>query len=87
MDIQYIRDINGNIAFAVVPIDIWEDMASQTIGSYASKPSIKYASQNNETKKAFDPDEFLGCISIKMSNKQVFDELNQLRGEWDRDFL
>jgi hypothetical protein len=79
MDVQYIKDINGNIAFAIVPIDIWEDITSQN-------PNWAFVNSQKETKKAFNPDEFFGCISIDMSEEQLFDELNQLRSEWDRDF-
>jgi hypothetical protein len=86
MEVQYIRDINGNIAFAVVPIDIWENLASQTMSSYASEPDVAYVKSQKEVKKEFNPDDFVGCISINMSNEQMFEELNQLRSEWDRDF-
>lgn len=81
MDIQYIKDIDGNIVFAVVPIDVWESLASQTVGSYVSEPAVKYA----KTEKSFDLMDFYGTISIDMPEEQLFDELNQLRGEWDRD--
>jgi hypothetical protein len=81
MEVQYIRDINGNIAFAVVPIDIWENLASQTMSSYASEPAVEYA----KIEKPFNMMDFYGTISIDMPNEQLFEELNQLRGEWDRD--
>jgi hypothetical protein len=85
MEVQYIRDESGKIVFAVVPIDIWEDLASQTTASYASELKVEYTLPKRGRKK-FNPDEFIGCISINMSNEQLFEELNQLRSEWDRDF-
>jgi hypothetical protein len=86
MEVQYIRDDSGRIAFAVVPIDIWEDMTSQTMGSCVSEPHVAYVKSQKEVKKEFNPDDFIGCISLNMSNEQMFEELNQLRSEWDRDF-
>ena len=81
MDIQYIRDIDGNIVFAVVPIDIWEDLASQKVNSYVSEPVVEYT----KTEKRFNLMDFYNCISIDKPDEQIFEELNELRGEWDRD--
>jgi hypothetical protein len=84
MEVQYIRDINGNIAFAVVPIDIWEDMASQTMGSYASEPDVAYVKSQKEVKKEFNPDDFLGVMSYPL--EFLDSEIHKMRGEWDRGF-
>ncbi len=73
--IQYIKDNNGKIAYAVVPIDIWENTVSQV---------NETAAQYSKTEKPFDLMDYYGMISIDMPNEQLFDELNQLRSEWDR---
>jgi hypothetical protein len=84
MDVQYIRDINGNIAFAVVPIDIWEDMTSQTMSSYVSELDVAYVKSQKEVKKEFNPDDFLGVMSYPLEFLDC--EIHKMRGEWDRGF-
>ena len=84
MDIQYIRDINGNILYAVVPISIWENLTSQTMASCVSEPIVEYVKSQKEVKKEFNPDDFLGVMSYPM--EFLDSEINKMRGEWDRDF-
>lgn len=75
MEIQYIKDDNGQIAFAVVPIAIWEDTVSQV-----NESVVKYS----KVEKPFNLMDYYGTITIEMADEQLFDELNQLRSEWDR---
>jgi hypothetical protein len=84
MEVQYIRDDSGKIAFAVVPIDIWEDMTSQTMASYASEPAVEYVKSQKEVKKEFNPDDFLGVMSYPL--EFLDSEIHKMRGEWDRGF-
>ena len=76
MDVQYIKNDIGQIAYAVVPIDVWESTLSQV-----SEPVTPYA----KSEKLFDLMDYFGIITIDMPDEQLFDELNQLRSEWDRD--
>jgi hypothetical protein len=76
MEIQYIKDDNGQIAFAVVPIAIWENTVSQV-----NESAVQYL----KSEKPFNLMDYYGAISIDMTDEQLFNELNQLRGEWDRD--
>ena len=77
MDVQYIKNDIGQIAYAVVPIDVWESTLSQ-----AHEPVVAYGKIEE---KPFDLMDYFGIITIDMPDEQLFDELNQLRSEWDRD--
>jgi hypothetical protein len=76
--VQYIKDNNGQIAYAIVPIDIWENTISQ-----AHEPVVKYG---NIEEKPFDVRDYFGIITIDMTDEELAHELNELRSEWDRDF-
>lgn len=77
MDVQYIKDDKGQVAYAVVPIELWESTLSQ-----ADEPVVMYGKTEE---KPFDLMDYFGTITIDMPDEQLFDELNQLRSEWDRD--
>ena len=57
MDVQYIKNDAGQVAYAVVPIDVWESTLSQAHASV-----VIYGSKK-EQKKPFNPDDFLGIMS------------------------
>lgn len=40
--------------------------------------------ERSELEKPFDVMDYFGIITLNMSDEQLFDELNQLRSEWDR---
>lgn len=80
MDVQYIKNDNGQIAYAVVPIDVWESTLSQ-----AHEPVIAYGKVKDKD-KPFDVRDYFGIINLNMTEEQIAHELNELRSEWDRDF-
>jgi uncharacterized protein (DUF433 family) len=59
-------------------LDVEENVLSEVHES-----SVMYGSKKE---KPFDMMDYYGTITIDMSDEQLFDELNQLRSEWDRDF-
>jgi hypothetical protein len=77
MDVQYIKDDKGQVAYAVVPIEVWESTLSQ-----ADEPVTAYRSKK-EHKKPFNPDDFLGIMSYPIEFLDA--EIKKMRGEWDRD--
>ena len=74
MEIQYIKDENGQIAFAVVPIAIWENTVSQV-----NESAVQYFKR--EDKKPFNPSEYLGIMSYPV--EFLDSELKNMREEWD----
>jgi uncharacterized protein (DUF433 family) len=50
--------------------------------SEAHESAVTYGSKKE---KKFDVMDYYGTITIDMPDEQLFDELNQLRSEWDRD--
>ena len=74
MEIQYIKDDNGQIAFAVVPIAIWENTVSQV-----NESAVKYSKK--EEKKPFNPSDYLGIMNYPITF--LDSELKNMREEWD----
>lgn len=76
MDVQYIKDDKGQVAYAIVPIDIWEGTLSQI-----NEPVVTYGSKR-EARKPFNPDDFLGIMSYPIEFLDA--EIKKMRVEWDR---
>jgi hypothetical protein len=74
MEIQYIKDDNGQIAFAVVPIAIWENTISQV-----NENAVTYSKV--EAKKPFNPADYLGIMNCPVGF--LDSELKNMREEWD----
>lgn len=81
--INYIYNPNGIAEYAVIPIEIWENLKSYLpkTKNLGEKVNMKIKEENKE----FNPEEYIGLTSHL--NLDVEAELKEIREGWDKRLL